>query len=295
MKKILPILFLFFTFCSDKQTDTTQEEWIEMSKKFSGFIDKDEFDSALSIANNRMRIAESSSNDLWKADANNDLGLILMYFGQLEKSEKYYIKSIDYHEDAGTLYGLSLVQRRLGKYDEAYLNATKSYELYRSDSTTKQEDLNFSKLSLASILNGQQKFEESAKLVNEVILFAQHETDSTLLMESMDMLGSICVYSGQPEKAHPLYKKLIKYYESQDLPIKTAESYNDLGTVFHQQNEYDSAIAYYRKSMELKLQRTQDSSIILVNLANIANAYGRLNEPDKEKELRSLIDRIKRQ
>lgn len=264
-----------------------------MSKKFSGFIDRDEYDSALTIANIRLEIAKSSSIDQWKADAYNDLGLILMYFGQFEKSEDYYNESLEYNEDAVTLYNLSLVQKRLAKYDDAYLSATKSFEIYRSDSTTSQKDLYQSKLAIAAILNGQQKFDESTYMVEEVIVFAQNEQDSSFLIEAIDLLGTICVYSGQYEQAYPLYRELISYYERQNLPIQMAEGYNDLGTVFHRHQQYDSAISYYQKSIELKLQHTTDSSIILINLANIANAYGRLNKQEKERELRELIKRTK--
>ena len=215
-----------------------------------------------------------------------------MYYGQFEKSEDHYRKSLSFTEDAVTYHNLALVQNRQGNYDEAFKSASQSYELYLSDSTIEQRSLFNSKLAMASILNNQLKFEEATKLVEETVEFSQQEKDSTLMMEAVDMLATICVYSEQYELAYPLYRKLISYYDRQNLPIQKAEGYNDLGSVFHQDGKYDSAIAFYERSMELKLQHTQDSSIIRINLRNIANAYGRLNKPEKEQEVRNIIARI---
>ena len=76
-----------------------------------------------------------------------------------------------------------------------------------------------------------------------------------------DQLGQLLLKMGQPAKAQQIYEIMLQQPSNDD--SETAHIYHQLGWVKDDQGEYEEAIAFYEKSLEIKLRTLSSMMIVL--------------------------------
>ena len=104
--------------------------------------------------------------------------------------------------------------------------------------------------------------------------FPAELVDSTRRELARSLIPDLCRKVGLYEQSHQKHISLLAYRDSIQDSIGVAKSYYELGTLFHDQNNYVQAIDYYEKSVSL-CQALKDS-------LNIVNSYSALGTNHRE-------------
>ncbi|MDE6515609.1 MAG: tetratricopeptide repeat protein, partial [Bacteroidales bacterium] len=95
-----------------------------------------------------------------------------------------------------------------------------------------------------------------------------------LLMEALSNKGLTLVYCGQSNLAIETFLLILEQYgqTADSNNIALARSYNGMGITFANRNQYDVALPYFRKSLEIYENLDDQRGIYLLN-SNIGAAY----------------------
>ena len=97
------------------------------------------------------------------------------------------------------------------------------------------------------------------------------------LASSKEMLAIIYDIRGSIDESARLYLEVATYYESQNSFGELSSTYNNLGTLFFNNEEIEKADEYFKKSMEIDISIGDSLGVAasLINLASVANRKGR--------------------
>lgn len=294
MYRSLVIIFIVVA-CSGnpKKVEMSQTEWEQMGESYFFFLHNDKLDSALFIAKQRLDFALISLNKKRLSNSYNDLGIVYMYLGQFDTATKQFEEALKVSPKSGQIYyNLALLQQRQGKDAEAFNSINHSLELYGLDSLTSEKSINQAKIALAGTLMTQSNFSEAVKIIKEALEWGISANDTAFVIEGSKSIAKEAVYVENFELADSIYRHLIGYYSEHSLPLQVANTYNDIGSVFYFDENYDSAIFYFKKSIHLKLKTQTDSSILYTSYKNLARTYNEMGQFIKEKETREIMEKL---
>ncbi|MEP1094150.1 MAG: tetratricopeptide repeat protein [Cyclobacteriaceae bacterium] len=166
------------------------------------------------------------------------------------------------------LYGLAEIHYAAGSpMDSVDKYFLLSYEKHKE---LRQDSLAFEALLQNGISHRRAGLYNKARTYYEDAVNFAKEIDNPLLeAEGTNALGVALYYRGESVEALKCYLKAMKVYENLDLPSKLAKSYNNIGIIYKVFNNYDLAIEYYEKSLQIRIAN---------NLRNQNAPYFNLNE-----------------
>lgn len=108
------------------------------------------------------------------------------------------------------------------------------------------------------------------------IQLAQKRFHQQDLASAREMLAIVQDISGSPDEAVVLFLEVATYYEDRNSFEDLSSTYNNIGTLFFNNNQIDKAGEYFSKSMEIDVIRGDSAGVgsSLVNLASVANRNG---------------------
>jgi len=108
------------------------------------------------------------------------------------------------------------------------------------------------------------------------INLALERNDEKDLASAREMLAIIYDIRGSIDEAARLFLEAATYYKDQKLYGDLSSTYNNLGTLFFNNDEIDGAGMYFERSMKIDILRGDSLGVAssLINLASIANRNG---------------------
>jgi tetratricopeptide (TPR) repeat protein len=176
---------------------------------------------------------------------------------------------------AAAYNNIGVAYRNQGALDKAlefYINSLKIY-----DSLSNKEGIASSKNNISNIYSMKGDFKQALKYLDESNRILLELDDQEKLIGSFNNLG---ILSNNLE----LYDDALNYFrQSYELSEKRGRPYADplsnTGNVFFRQNNYQRAIEYYQKALELE-RITNDRLAILNTLSNIGIAFTKAGQPE---------------
>jgi signal transduction histidine kinase len=190
-------------------------------------------------------ILKSTSSNLIKASAYNNVGACYKRTGKYEKAIEYYIKAL-------TIY---LKNNRLS--DAATLENNIGLVLQEIEELERAEKYHISALNHFIAVN-----------------------DQLGISKSHNMLGIIYASQENLEKALSSFKKSLSINRKEKNKIGISESLNNIGGIFFYLGELDSALTYFKESLELD-RISNDYSSLTDSYNNLAEVYLNVNEYTK--------------
>ncbi|MEP5611215.1 MAG: histidine kinase dimerization/phosphoacceptor domain -containing protein [Cyclobacteriaceae bacterium] len=108
------------------------------------------------------------------------------------------------------------------------------------------------------------------------IALATERMNQRDLASSKEMLAIIYDIRGSIDESASLYLEVATYYESHHALSELSSTYNNLGTLFFNNDEVEKAGVYFEKSMAIDVSQGDSLGVVasLINLASIANRMG---------------------
>jgi tetratricopeptide (TPR) repeat protein len=107
-------------------------------------------------------------------------------------------------------------------------------------------------------------------------------------------LGSIVCRLGEWDKAIEYYEKDLEIFKKLGDLHGIAQTYNNLGLVYDSKGEWDKAIEYYEKSLEIK-EKLGDKLNLMNVYNNLALWYEKMNQEEKAKQYCQKSEELRKQ
>ncbi|MFY0608265.1 MAG: tetratricopeptide repeat protein [Cyclobacteriaceae bacterium] len=292
--KILLILIIL-TACSTR-TNISTEDWEQGKAELADLIANGEFEKATELATERIELAETSDiNDFQRSNSYSDLGLIYQETGHYSESKSAFEKALEiYPNNAVTHYNLGLLYRDFGELDESIECFSKAINIYSKNlDVYDSSSIVTAGLALALALVNTGELDESNKLIDVATIYFLQRGDSNKYIQSLKIRATHDIVSNKASESLETYRTIKPNYEKNRNPLDLAELLNDIGSAFYFSEQYDSAIFYFAKSIDLKLSTYSDSAMIRVSLKNLASAHEQLGNTTLAADLMNTAERIK--
>lgn len=143
----------------------------------------------------------------------------------------------------------------------------------------KQTPIDSVKQSLYLNLSWEYSFSDldSAKHFADLgIELAEKRANAQDLASAREMLAIIYDINGSIDEAVTLFLQAATYYEDLNAYDQLSSTYNNIGTLFFNNNQINKAGEYFQKSMEIDVLRGDSAGVgsSLVNMASVANRKG---------------------
>jgi len=202
---------------------------------------------AITATTKALEIDTKLNNHVAVASDHNQLGGCYKALGNFETATFHYYKSIAIFEQVGDLYSAAQV-----------------------------------KLNIANFAIDQNEPKKALKLAREARIEFSIREDNIMLSKAFVMEAHALTKLDRNTEALALYRKSLSISLKENNPYVEAEIYNNIGILFNDINEYDSAIYYLKMSQEMDeaLGRTFFQAI---SEANLGLVY--MNKDDEEKSI----------
>ena len=104
--------------------------------------------------------------------------------------------------------------------------------------------------------------------------------DTSMLSETLDILGGAYTRSGDYENAHQTMKRSREIAERQKNKEGMATVYSNMGTLYSYMKKDSLAISFYLKSVAIT-RTLEDDEALARRLSNLGEAYVRIKKPEK--------------
>lgn len=300
MTKYIIILFLSIVVCCKPKLDKgkLEEQWLMQRGQLEKLTRDEKYEQAFALANERLIIAkEHFADDFRLSNAYNDLGMLYLETNDYLKAEPYLKKALSIKNTEGK--NLGVIYANLGTYhsglyqlDSAHYYLTKAMTEYKKEvqlDTTAVTDL---KLDIVKVLTLKKQYEQSRQLLSEVSDYGIAKKDTNLINSTVHATGLLYLMEANYSSALEAYTQLSHYYQRKNRPAKYADNLNNIATVLAYQFQFDRAIDSIQKAAQIKLDFYRDSSMVALEMKNIAAVYDFKKDTVKAKEYREIFEKI---
>jgi len=276
------ILFLIFSFSTQKVVAQENNRLDKLILRTDSLIKKKQYAQAHEIYSNAISFAAEAGDSESKTILHKELGRLFRRERKYEEAISQFLKSIEEKSlslsAAYSYQSIALIKRRLKKKDSVlfYLNAALS--IYKEKGTNEEAYNAF--FNGGVIYKNYQQYQQSLTY----LLLAAEGFDKTRNLKKLgainNSIAQIQNALGNNKKAFEYYFKALSYREQVKDTVGIAMSFNNIANAYKTKKEYDSALFYYEKSLELvdKKSRRYPST-----LYNIGVAYYLKNELESAK------------
>jgi tetratricopeptide (TPR) repeat protein len=233
-----------------------------------------------------LDIAQSQSNQYLIAKANQNLGNIYQSLQEFEKAIQFYQSSLAIYQEINDYRGQATCLLNIGKNYSlikntqlAIINYQKSLELFTEISDKRgQITVNF---ELGFIYEYNRNIQKSQEYYHQNLILAKQIKELKLDIDTVTLnnLGNICYHLGYLTKAANYYNHYIRKVNN---PLIKANIYNTLGAIHCYLNNYDTALDFLFKSLNI-LQNSTTTNYYLIQLrsntfSNLGLIYNQLGD-----------------
>ena len=261
------------------------------------YLTMDQYNDALTMFNNALKIEDSLNNKLGMAINNNNIGSLFEEKKEYQKALEYYKVSLSHHENINSSTGILICNNNIGGiYNK--LNDTKNAEIYLANVIEKSEKLKddyYKSLSYMNVgwLNILQEKEDGIGLLEQSVKLATNKHYLKILIDGHYILYE--AYQKRNEANIALYH-YKKYSESKEKLLNET----NLNFVNSIQSKYDlekKKNEYNELMNEYKLTKSKMNNniillivllLIVVSLLTITSLLNRQKDLKQEKQLLTL-------
>ncbi|MDW3195096.1 MAG: tetratricopeptide repeat protein [Cytophagales bacterium] len=170
--------------------------------------------------------------------------------------------------------GLGIVNKQIGDYQKSLKHYRVALRGYEELEPSRVVDI---KSRIGSVMERIGNYDQAEDIYVELIEHYSISQDSMKLASAYNKLGILCYRKSQFEEA------LISYLKAYDFNPDFASYLHNIGDVYIKLEQFDSAIWYLNRSLDIKLQKHQTRSTAS-NYINLGRAYLRSGDFQKVPE-----------
>lgn len=276
MKRLLSILFFILiglNYSNASTNNISNERLSKLLKQASEFEKQDDFDNAITIYNEALKIASENKSISDASYIYKKIGLIYYKQKQYNNSKIHFKKSIlrdsTSKNTADSYFNLGLIYRKEKYKDSLFWALNNSLKIYKSldDSVDK-----FSTYSKAGIL-----FKQAGNY-NSAITYLLLAYDGFSKHKNQSKKASVCYTIGETQRllgnldiARKYLTESLNIRKQLSDNLKTSYAYNNLANLYKGEKNYKSAIVNYREAIKIQngLKKKKEIGKMLNNLATV--------------------------
>lgn len=238
------------------------------------------------IALRELELAEKVGSDYWLGDAYNSLSIAQIYQGNYQVALNTVRKSLNYRlilNDSMALassYGkLAIIHQELANLDSSIHYLLQSLEIFKA--FNQFDNVVNLYCNLSNISRLMQEYNQALDYCIEAEQIVP--TDSLTLRTQAQLIGTKALALGKLNQQEESKNELLKakeIYLQLNYQHELAIVENNIGIVFKILHQFDSAIVYFNRAIELAVV-LNDSAGIGEYTMNLGNAYAENNQPQK--------------
>ncbi|MCD4805851.1 MAG: tetratricopeptide repeat protein [Desulfobacterales bacterium] len=241
--------------------------------------------SAESWADKLNKWADKTSDELLKANALHNLGMIAGERRDFEKAEDWYKKSLKISERLGNEHDVASTYHQLGRIAEKRRDFEKAENWYKK-SLKISERLGHEHLAastyhqLGIIAQKRREFEKAEDWYKKSLNIKEQLGDEHSAAGTYHNLGTITQKRKAFEKAEGWYKKSLKISEQLGNEHGASSTYHQLGIIAEKRREFEKAEDWYKKSLKIseQLGNEHDAAITYGQLGHLGLLQGRVED-----------------
>ncbi|MBN1949467.1 MAG: sigma 54-interacting transcriptional regulator, partial [Candidatus Cloacimonetes bacterium] len=212
----------------------------------------------------------------------NNLGGLAIAKGEWDKTEKLYLKSLEYEKERFNLSGISGRYSNLGYLFEdegdyqkslAYLNKALKIQKLLDDRDVLTNIYN----NIGVTYMDNCKYQEAEESFNRLLEIALKFNMYRNIIAAYNNMGALYFKSGDWNKATDYYEKAIKKSQENNFFEGLCKSYNNLGELYEKRWEFNLALDYYKKSQDI-LPNISDDFLKAELFGNLGSVYTFLHQ-----------------
>ena len=206
-------------------------------------------------------------------------------YGSNLDSSMYYAQQILNYDSLQTIpkyqafalnwMGICLMRKGYPDSAEAYYKKTIAYS--KAKGVTKYEHM--ARLNRSINFWQQGYFEQGAKAAEESLHAFEALGDSLGMAHAQYNLGNCLFQLGRPEEALTFYHAALKMYLKNEAILPVSNTYNAIGSVYQQREDYEKSIEFFRESVANKIA-VGGENFCASEYINIGTSYKNLQLPD---------------
>jgi tetratricopeptide (TPR) repeat protein len=200
--------------------------------------------------------ADKTDDELLKAKALHNLGMIAEDQQDFEEAEDWYKKSLKISEQLGdehlalnTYYQIGRIAQKRRDFEEAEDWYKKSFKI--SEQLGDEHGAARTYHNLGMIAEERRDFEEAEDLCKKSLKIKEQLGDEYGAASTYHQLGIIAQNRREFEEAEDWYKKSLKIKEQLGDEYGAAGTYHNLGTIAQNHREFEKAENWYKKSLKI--------------------------------------------
>jgi class 3 adenylate cyclase len=244
---------------ADPRADTTSiTQHIEWLIQHGNTSNNTNLDSALYYSNQAVDIAEAANHAL-QGDSYLILGRTWANRTVADSAEKYFNKALLFFKNTSDSSGIARAYGKLlfvesflrSNYDRAMIYGYQSLDIW--ERIGNPNGLAAAYNDLAGILQAQKRYDASNEMLQKAIalIIQQTEPNQGELAYGSSMLAQNFMYQQQFDSALVYNQKVIDIYNQLTQPVSLAVEYNNRGNMLKLAGRYEEALEAYTHSLKL--------------------------------------------
>lgn len=260
------------------ETNISDKEKVDTYCKISGlFADSSDSAKVFQYAYQAIDLAHEIDYSKGVVDAYYHIGWTYMTNRVYDKSYQFFDQQLEMAEktdyikgQANALRGIALLKHRQLAYDTAFQLQQKALVLYQKASDKKGEML--CHLNMARIMYRQKKFEKAIAYGRESLKLAKELKDLKHESLSKNYIVASYQHTGRYQNAIEICLEQVVDCEKEGNKFCLIDTYNQIGILFFEQENYAKAIEYYLMSLKVS-KELKDIETTIIVLNNIGEAH----------------------
>lgn len=279
-KSLLLLLILFFfgsffgynSYANNKKVDTAYVNQLVNKCKKKVFAYPKE---SASLIDSIFVLSEGLDYQAGMYNAMKYSGVLNFMLGEYQSSIDYYYKAFEYakndpEKEVVLLMNISLSHRTMVQYDSSFYILDKAGKLAEKNGLVKRHaDI---QLDLGHLYLNQEDYVNAAKYLLRATDLAAGYSESSYKIRAYSTLAMLYQNLHDFPKAQKYYKDAIKLEELEEAPLFLSTNYANYGELYLRvKSNFDSAIYYHRKSVEVAkpYEKAQKSLIANINIGSV--------------------------
>ncbi|MBD3165454.1 tetratricopeptide repeat protein, partial [bacterium] len=129
-----------------------------------------------------------------------------------------------------------------------------------------------------------EEYDESQQFFEQAAETARRTGDTANLISAVNEMGNIAWFTGNPEESLRLHMEALRLSEASDDKYSMGFVLHDIGFIYNQLEQYDSALVYYQRDLEVMKERNVTHGIA-ITMSNIAGIHMIRGQSDRALEL----------
>lgn len=253
------------------------------------------FDVADMMLKTAQKIFHHLNAKVREAECLGNLGMLMTAQNRFEEAYVFFEKAAAKYEKNNNIIGKAEVENQAaltllleGEYQEALQKATEVFKTHQLFGNL--QGMAFSQEIICYLHRAQNQWAK-AKLFAEKAAKLHKICDNTASFLEMRFVAAEALFeSNQPQKSEKILREIIAHNGKNPSCFQVANSYNLLGLIYMNQQDFKRAETLFQQSLACEIQNDRSLGA-LIDYANIAQAFNRRgNLQQEQKYLKMALD-----